>query len=151
MPIAAATYIKDMTLLVRDRLITGVTDPLSRSVGFVMTSYPKRDVRYPVITVKTLGMADTVRLGLRSEEMWTRVPMEIRVWARNVEERDSLAQSAQNVLRTIQLDATTGTVANDMFGFKISSTVDVDEDSGDAGGLSVKSKVIDIQYQIVLA
>lgn len=153
MAVSVATYIKDLSLLIRDSLITGMTDPISgRASGhFVMTSYPLKRVTYPVITVVASGATGAKRLGMRSNEMYGVVPVEIRVWARSAEEKDLLTQQVHQVLRTIQLTASTGTVANEAFGFVIASTTDVDETDGEGTGIAIRSKITNVEYTVILA
>jgi hypothetical protein len=154
MAINSSTYLSETTLFIRDLLISNVTDPNSSirnsSNKFVMTSYPKRGVTYPMITVVSPGMQSSKRLGLRSQGMYGYVPVEIRVWARDMKEKDSITQDVEDSLRTVQLTASTGTVANDLFGFNIVSSTDVDEVDGDGSGIAIKSKVINVEYFVIL-
>jgi len=104
MTISSTTFIKDIILFLRNDLRTNITDPLSRGSGFVMTSYPEVDVRYPIITLKAVDI-DTRSLGMASEQQWATLMVEIRVWARNEKEKDGLTSLVVDRLRQIQYGA----------------------------------------------
>lgn len=145
MAFSAATFLSDTVLFIRDDLRTNLTDPINgtRKTGsnFVMTSYPQREVDYPLITVKHNGSSQIRRLGLRSEGVLFRLPMEIRVWARNIKEKDNLSEQVVTQLRTNQFGSGS-TSEFELHDFKINSMIDVDE-PGDKG---IKSKVIEVEY-----
>ena len=149
MVVSSATFISDSTLFLRDLLLTNVTDPKSgaRPTGsvFVVTSYPERIVFYPLITIINDNFS-AVNGGMNSEDMNVSMDFEVRVWARNVKERDTLAQNVVDVLRSKQTDASTGSIANNLFDFKVTSAVNVDEE-GEAG---IHSKVISVTYQLFI-
>lgn len=144
-----STFIADTTILIRDALLNNITDPISGTRAsnerFVMTSYPQRPVKYPIITVKNTNIDMPKRLGMQSEIHYTALPMEIRIWARNEVEKDELTQNTINYLRDLEYSAS-GTVVANLLGFKVTSAVNVDE-PGDAG---IKSKVIGAQYNFIL-
>ena len=149
MAVESATLLKDSILFIRDYINTNITDPISASRGdrerFCMTSFPERNVKYPIVTVTDAGVIAPVPSGLQSNTMAVVIPIEIRIWARNVKERDYLFQEVYESLRTAQHTATTGTIANGLYDFDLSSTVNVDE-PGEAG---IKSKVMTIRYLFV--
>lgn len=126
---------------------SGVTDPISstRPAGqaFVMTSYPTRAVTYPLITIKDLNTNSGRALGLQSEAHFTTLTFEVRVWARNIKERDQLADSVYNKLKDNQIGASGTSQANDLHDFQLLSSVNVDENPGP------KSKIMTIQYRFV--
>lgn len=140
----------DTIIFLRDLLSTNVSDPLgaSRPSGekFVMTSYPQRIVNYPLITVKDSGFADIRKGGMQSEVTIMRVSVEVRVWARNVKERDEITQEVYDTLRDEQLTASTGTRQANLLDFALKSGVNVD-DPGDDG---IKSKVMTFSYMVIL-
>jgi|SRR3990167_496114 len=146
--VATATFLSDCTIFLRDDILNNVTDPISsiRPTGenFVMTSYPRRPVHYPLITIQNINIVETASLGFRTPHHLIELPLEIRIWARNVKERDELSQDALNRLRNIQFTAT-GTVFANLFNFSVNSAVNVDEE-GEAG---IKSKVIEVQYSFI--
>ena len=148
MSVSASTFIQDSVIFLRDLLLNGVTDPLGSRSGnfkFVMTSYPERSAKYPLITVKNSNIkAD--RSGMRSEDMNAALGFEIRIWARNVKERDSLTQAVIDKLRNSQTDATTGSIDFNLFGLSIDSAVDIDEE----GEHGIHSKVLEITYYAYL-
>ena len=57
---AVSTAIHDITVLLRDLLLAQLTDPVSHTGNqkFVMTSYPQRPVKYPIVTVSQLSFSD---------------------------------------------------------------------------------------------
>lgn len=150
MALSAATFLRDSTLFIRDGLDTNITDPISAKRTdrdrFVMTSYPKRGVKYPIITVRPLNPHNEKRLGMQSEGTWTVLPFEVRVWARNEKEKDELTQEILTYLRTNQF-GTGGSVEFELHDFEWISSVTVDEE-GDEG---IKSRVMEIQYKAVIS
>ena len=153
--IASATFLTDTITFVRDKLDANVTDPISGSRAgrdrFVMTSYPQRTVKYPIITVVDSGISDERRLGLQSEATFMVYNVEIRIWARNVKERDSLTQEVYTFLRTNQFDGpplTDGaSVGFGLHDFALVGATNVNDFNGDA---SVRSKVLEFRYKAVI-
>lgn len=147
MVVQSISFIGDTVIFIRNLLRTNVTDPLSRTngVGFVMTAYPKRKVQHPIITIKQTN-APTTKLGMQSEVHLTVISLEVRVWARNSPEVDSLTAKVIDVLRDAQYSAT-GTDNEEIFGFKVTSVNPVVENEGDN---SIHSKVIGVEYKIIL-
>ena len=129
------TFITDLIILIRDRLRDNINDPLNRSANerFIMTSYPQNVVNYPVITVVDTGTRQEGKLGMGSQGTILRLGVEIRIWARNVKERDTLFDEVHEYLRTNQI---TGDDLNDanLYDFNLNSVVNVSEED-------VKSKV----------
>ena len=145
--VSTNTFLSDTTILIRVDLRTNITDPISAkrdsSEKFVLTAYPQRGVKYPVITVQNTNITTPTRLGMQSELHWTPLTLEIRIWARNVKEREELTQQVINRLRDNQIG---GTITANLYGFEITSAVNVDE-PGDAG---IHSKVIEVEYKFIL-
>lgn len=145
--VATATFMTDTTCLLRDHLLTNITDPISAQRAsdekFVMTSYPERPVKYPLITVKLEDAPGSERLGAQSTLHLQNLPLEIRIWARNYKEKDELAQQVINQLRNADL---TTMVVGGLLNFEVLSAVNVDE-GGQAG---VRSRVIKVNYQFIL-
>ncbi len=110
-----------------------------------MTSYPQRPVTYPIITVIDRDITQPRRLGMGSESTAISITMEIRIWARNVKERDELFDKVYDYLRTNQLDAGTGLVASNLNGFELLSVLNIN-DEGEAG---TKSKVIEVRFLFI--
>jgi hypothetical protein len=146
--INTVTFISDTVIQLRDTLSSNITDPISssRSAGekFVMTGYPQRLVKYPIVTVQNTNI-DSQKLGMQSELLMVRIPIEIRVWARNQKEKDFLTQEVMNHLRGIEFDSD-GTVKASLIDFGITSAVNVDED----GQNTPKSRVITVEYKYIL-
>jgi hypothetical protein len=147
MPLQASSILSDIVKYVRDDL-NNITDPLTARSGgerFVMTSYPQRPVKYPIITVQVDSMATDLVLGMQSTSQYVDIPIEIRIWARNEKEKDGLTDSVLNRIRTNLFTATTGYRAFGLHDYRISSMVNVDE-AGDAG---IKSRVISIKFKAI--
>ena len=146
--VASSTLISDTVMFVRNLLRTDITDPIVATRGtlskFVMTSYPRRPVKYPLITVKLTDMIAS-KLGMQTNDQLVNSELEIRVWARNVQERDELTQQVYAVLRTKQSTTTTGSYANSLNDFAVTSMTDVDED----GEQAIRSKIIMIKYMFI--
>jgi len=144
--VSSTTLLSDTILFTRDTLRSNITDPLgSRPAGekFVMTSYPRRNTTYPIITVK--GMNLTARkLGQQSETMLVSFDIEVRTWARNEKEKNNLWDEVFTHLRTNQFpSATAGTSTNaDLHDFRLDSSNDIDE-PGEEG---IKSKIDIYKY-----
>ena len=147
--ISTTAFLADAVIYIRDE-IRNVTDPISSTRNakerFVLTAYPRRNVTYPIITVRSRGFNSIERGGFQSSVTINRLGIEIRVWARNVKERDELAQSSLDRLRSIQQTASTGSNAVRLFDFTIASIIDVD----DIGEQGIKSKIIQVEYMVIL-
>ena len=148
--VTSSTFLSDTVNLIRDKIRSNVTDPLASSrpstEKFVLTSYPQRATTYPLITITDRGFVQPTRLGMASEGTIINMTIEIRVWARNVKERDELSQQVYDYLRTNQLDASTGLSDSNLHDFSLTSAVNVDE-QGEAG---IKSKVSEYKFLIVI-
>ena len=138
--VSSATFVADTINLIRDKLNDNITDPLSRSAPerFILTEYPRRPVRYPIITVTDTGSTQEGKLGMGSEGTILRLGVEIRIWGRNVKERDELFDSVYNYFRTNQLSGDDLTGAN-LHDFSMGSAVNIAEKD-------VKIKVMEINY-----
>ena len=90
----SATFLADTIILIRDKVRTNITDPISSvrpgNEKFVLTSYPKRAVTYPIITITDRGIIQPSRLGMASEGTKLNIDVKIRSRGRNVAERDEL-------------------------------------------------------------
>ncbi len=113
----------------------------------MLTAYPRRNVTYPIITVRSRGFNSIQRGGMQSSITINRLGIEVRVWARNVVERDELSQSVMDRLRSIQRTASSGSVAAGLFDFTITSVIDVEDIGGEQ---SIKSKLMMVEYQVIL-
>lgn len=147
--VSTTTWIEDSVKFIRDDLGSNITDPISGSRSgrdrFVMTSYPERPVKYPLITVRNNG-SSLVRLGMRSSLCQANIVLEVRVWARNEVEKDQLTEQVQNRLRSIQFTTTGTSDFQKLHDFGISSVVPVDE----SGVEGVKSNVLTVNYFFIL-
>jgi len=150
MAINSSNLLSEVILFIRNTLRTNITDPLSgkRATGesFVMTSYPRRDIKYPVITVRGKINGDT-KLGQQSEKALVQLAIEVRVWARNEKEKNDLFGSIYDHLRTNQYPCSTANTSTNetLFDFGIDFANDLD-DPGDEG---IKSKISQFRYIII--
>ena len=153
MVIGNTSFISDSVKYIRDTLASGIVDPLSsaRPQGqrFVMTSYPQRNTTYPIITVRVTGVSQVQQLGFYQTGMVVKIPVEVRVWARNQKEKDTTSEQVYSFLRNNQYQGQSGTTASLDFGIydlRLTGMVDVDEDGDNA----VKSKVMYFDYNAIL-
>lgn len=149
MAFAAATFLSDTVLFIRDDIRDNITDPIlsSRKSGsnFVMTSYPQNTVDYPIITIKHDGTDQIRRLGLQSSGLLMRLPFEVRIWARNIKEKDTLSQEVITRLRSNQFGSGSSSEF-ELHDLKINSMIDIDE----PGEKGIKSKVMEVEYIAVV-
>ena len=145
MSVTAANFIADVLYFIKNSFST-ITDPLSGSraggSAFVMTSYPQRQVVYPLITLKVINQKAT-RAGMQTEAMDVDVTIEIRVWARNQKEKDDLANQCYKKLRDIQFTTSTGSEVNGIHDFQLNSATEVDE----PGEGNPKSRIMQVRYK----
>ena len=150
--ITSNTFIADSVLYIRDYLVTSVTDPIlstrSNTSRFIMTSYPRRATEYPIITVRDSGGSLIQRGGMRSTVTINKIQIEIRVWGRNVIERDQLSQEILDDLRTVQTTANTGSEVVGLHDFNVASVVNVPPPQ--EGEENIQSKIIRIEYMVIL-
>ncbi|MHA1304875.1 MAG: hypothetical protein ACTSPI_14350 [Candidatus Heimdallarchaeaceae archaeon] len=143
--INSSTFTADIVNFIRSKLNDNIIDPLGSRASnerFVMTSYPQRPVRYPIITVTDLGIKQESRLGMQSESTLMRLGVEIRVWARNIKERDEMFDEVYTWLRTNQFGGSDATVDANIHDFSMTSVTNVSEPD-------VKSKIMECSYLFV--
>jgi len=140
-----STLYRDLLFFLKGRISANVTDPIASARGsssaFVMTSYPEREVKYPLITLEITNTTEA-RAGMQTTAMDINLTAEIRIWTKSVAQSDKLAQEILESLANIQFTASTGSVANDFHDFNIGSVVRVDE-PGEGG---TKSRIIQLNY-----
>ena len=145
----SSTFLADSINLIRDNLNSNITDPISttRPAGerFVLTSYPKRAVTYPTITIIDKGIVQPFRLGMQSEGTAIKLDVEIRIWGRNVKERDELFDEIYTWLRTNQFDGANALTTANLHDFSLKSAINIDEDGDNAP----KSKVMEVSFLFI--
>jgi len=148
MVINSSSCLSDTILYIRDFLKTNLVDPnaLKRTLteGWIFTSYPKENVTYPIITVIDDGSGTIKRLGMQSILQSYSFTIQIRIWARNMKEKDSLFNQVFEQLRTHQF-LSGGSREAGIHDFKIDSVVNVDEE----GEQGIKSKIIRVKYMYI--
>ena len=146
MVVNEATFVRDILFFIRNDLSSNITDPITATRGtkssFVMTSYPAEVVKYPLITIKATNFIAT-RAGMQTSAMDMQITLEVRIWARNTKERDTLFTNVFNRLRNIQFTASTGSIANNLYDFNLLSALEINEE----GDQAIKSKVIEVFYR----
>ena len=146
MAVQASTLMRDILFFLKNDFNSNITDPISAarsgSSAFTMTSYPQRDVQYPLVTIKVTNV-EASRAGMQTSNMDYVVTVEIRVWARNQREKDTIYNEVLERLRTIQFTSSIGSVDNNLHDFNALSAVEVDED----GAGKPKSRVFEVQYR----
>ena len=141
------TILRDTISYLKNFLIDNITDPINlkrpANQRFIMTSYPQRPVEYPLITIKDSNSFNRGMLGLQSEAALHFVEMEIRIWGRNVVERDTIADEIYSDLKDNQIGSVGTSQANDLHDLQLLSSVNVDESDGP------KSKVMTFRFMLV--
>jgi hypothetical protein len=149
MVVNSGSIVRDSTLLLRQILASGITDPISgtrpTNSKFILTGYPDRPATYPIITIKS-NYGNTERLGAFSESMKVGVDVEVRAWARNNKERDQLGDDVFRSLRNMQINSGSGTEVNYLYDYHIISSGDLDEDSKEG----IHSKIVRLGYFTVV-
>ena len=142
--VESATFVRDTLYFIKNDLLTNITDPISATrptkSKFIMTSYPQRETVYPMITLKIPNYVAN-RAGMQTTNMDMQMTVEVRIWARNVKERDTLFTSVLNRLKEIQF-ITGGSTKAELHDFNMPSAVEVNEE----GEQGIKSKVMEITY-----
>ena len=140
------TIIKDLLSFLKNELSTNVTDPISASRGtsskFIMTSYPEREVKYPLITLEVNNIEET-RAGMQSTTMDVTLSVELRIWCKSVTQSDKLTQEILDRLADIQFSADSGSIDNDFHDFNIGSVLRIDE----PGKGAIKSRIVQLTYR----
>ena len=140
-----STLFRDLLFFLKGRIVANITDPLSGNRGssskFVMTSFPEREVKYPLITLEITNTSES-RAGMQTTAMDVLLTVEIRVWTKSVAQSDKFAQEILDDLANLQFTASTGSIANDFHDFNVGSVLRVD-DPGEGG---TKSRIIQLNY-----
>ena len=141
--------IRDILFFLKNDFDSNITDPISstRSTisNFVMTSYPQRPVFYPIITIKCTNI-EAIRAGMQTTAQDITLNIEVRIWARNQREKDTISTDILNRLTDIQFTSGTGSIANDFHDLFIGSAVEIDEE-GESGGQVIKSRIVNLTYK----
>lgn len=136
------TLIRDLLNFIKTDLSNNIEDPRpDRTGNFIMTSYPQKEVQYPLITLKVTNL-EAKRSGMQVTALDIRMNVEVRVWARNEKEKDSIYCLIMDRLANIQFDSD-GSENNDIHDFNILSSIEVDE-PGEGG---IKSRILQCTYK----
>lgn len=138
--------IRDILFYLKNDFDSNITDPISATRAskskFIMTSFPERQVQYPLITLE-LANYEATRAGMSSTNMDIQLTIEIRIWSLSVAQSDQLAQNILDRLADEQFTSSSGSIANDFHDFSIGSVNRVDE----PGERGIKSRIIQIGYK----
>jgi len=141
MVISSETIVHDVTEFLVSLIDNNVTDPiLARRSGnskFVLSSYPSRITEYPFVSV-IVESPDTQEKFIGTQTQRVTITAEIRVWARNVKERDELSDEIYNTLR-IKQTAAGGSVSENLSDMEYTHIGDINEEN-------VRSRLVEIQY-----
>ena len=141
-----STLIRDILFFLKEELSTNIVDPISATRGlsskFIMTSFPEREVRYPLITLEVTNMEES-RAGMQSINMDVTLEVAVRIWSKSVAQSDQLSQTILDFLANIQFDVGSGSIANDFHDFNVGSVLRSDE-PGEGG---IKSRIIQLNYR----
>lgn len=143
--VSSESFLSDIVIFLRDRLADNVDDPIANKRGtdkFILTEYPQRNTLLPVITITDTGTGPSVKLGMQSEGEALRVNVEIRIWAKNVVERDKLFNEIYDFLRSNQHSGNLNSVDANMYDYRLESTTNVSE-------TGIRSKIIEVSYLIL--
>ena len=145
MTVASATIIHDVVLKVRDIINDNVTDPIATTRAstskFCMTGFPDRPAQYPIIIVSLASMSDR-KMGMNNESTMVDMQLQIDILAKDVRQKDNLADSVYDKLRTAQVSTT---LPYKMYDFKLISISDLDE----PGETGLRRKVMLVSYTVV--
>jgi hypothetical protein len=151
MSVADNSILHDVVIRIKSLLASGISDPLSRdSTGssFILSSYPDKIIRYPVI-VTSANLGNSNKMGMFSEMASLPVSVKIDVMTKSTKQRDEMTGSIFNLLRTSEygMNATTGsgTILERLYDFKLNGTVDLDEPGIDG----MHRKIINCSYNYV--
>lgn len=131
-----ANLLSDSTIFFRDLLANNLTDPISRSGNekLVVTAFPDRPVKYPVVIVQCNGF-ESRELGMSTTGHMANLTFECEVVSQSVRQRDVLSQEIFNDLRTNRALIN----ASGLYDVEIRTMVNVDEPAnGDTAGLHRK-------------
>lgn len=139
------TLISDILQFLKEYLSTNIDDPISSKRGkssrFIMTSFPEREVKYPLITLQNTNIEE-IRAGMQTTAMDINLTIELRVWSLSVAQADKLTQEILHTLANCQF-LVDGNIDNDFHNFSVGSAVRVDE----PGRAGLKSRIIQLNYQ----
>jgi len=141
--VITTNIIRDSIYFVKNYLSGQITDPLSGNRGgesFILTSYPQKPVRYPVITIKDITSESMQPLGFQSQSFAHYITIEIRIWARSIAERDTITDQVYNKITNNQIGTSGTSQANGLHDLRILSMTNIDEPDGP------KSKLIRVRY-----
>jgi len=139
------TIIADTLSFLKNELSENIVDPITNrgtSSKFIMTSFPEREVKYPLITLEVSNLEES-RAGMQTTAMDIDLTVTLRIWSKSVAQSDKLAQNILDHLADIQFTNSTGSVANDFHDFNIGSVIRVDE----PGKGATKSRIIQLSYR----
>ncbi len=148
MAVTRTNIVSDILLFIKKDLQNNIQDPISntrsKNSKFIMTSFPQRAVQYPLVTLKITNI-ERLRAGMQTTLQDITITMEIRIWARNEKEKETIYQQVSRRLADIQFTDSTGSTANNLHDWTELSANEIDE-PGEAGAATIKSRVLQGSY-----
>lgn len=143
--VKVTTFRSDILQFIKEDLMANILDrsegARTKTSRFVMTSYPKRNVVYPLITLQITNIS-APRAGMQTTAMDITLQLEARVWANNEKDKDTIADKVFDRLRQIQF-TNLGSIDNNLHDFALLSSIPIQEE----GDLGIKSNVATYQYK----
>lgn len=139
--VASATLIADVVTKLKTFLTNNI------SVGTVYTSYPEKEVNYPIIILAHAGFRDE-HISIGTEYKGVTITIRIEVWSQSTKERDEIWDDIYDELRhhytTVDAsgDSITGLL---LFNMIITSCLDIDTESPRGRG-HIHRKIADVQF-----
>ena len=132
MAVASATIKRDTLFFVKDFLDGEITDPITRPTNekFIMTSYPTRAITYPIITITIPNRESRMTLGFQAEAAAVTIDIEVRIWANNTKDRDTISDQVFNKMRLNQIGTGGESQAAGLHDLRFLNSVEVTETEG---------------------
>ena len=134
-------FIKDGIFVIGSLLAESITDPQSTNrtsnEKFVLTAWPDRPVRYPVISVEQTEL-NSKSIGTKGLNSLTSINMEIMIFSKSTNERDILAGSIFAVMEQNQAVISASGLIDQRF-YNITNM----DDSGSQG---LHKKLLGVKY-----
>ena len=128
--ITDVNILHDSVLFYRDLFLNTLTDPVSGAriaasgEKFVLTAYPGRPVRWPIITVEAAGMT-CQSLGMSSTAQLVTLNFEANIYSQSPKQRDQITDDIFDKLRTNKALI----IASGLHDTIITTSVSLDEDA----------------------
>lgn len=139
------TLFRDLLSFLKEDLSTNIVDPISgrgKTSKFVMTTFPEREVKYPLITLEIVD-TEEVRAGMQTTAMDILLTVDVTIYSKSITQADKLTQEVMDRLADIQFVDNTGSIDNDFHDFQIVSCIPTNF----PGKGGIKSRTIQLNYK----